>query len=106
MLSACWVAELAGGVLPSDRIIDGWSFASQIRGNKGQPREWIYNQFEGNAWIRYHRWKLYTDGRLYDMTSDPLEQVPILPEEDDRDSDAIRQKFEQELETLRSRSDR
>ncbi len=100
------LAELAGGVLPSDRIIDGRSFASQIRGNKGQPREWIYNQFEGNAWIRNHRWKLYTDGRLYDMTSDPLEQAPILPEEDDQNSAAIRQKFEQELETLRSSSDR
>jgi arylsulfatase A-like enzyme len=100
------LAELAGGVLPLDRIIDGHSFASQIRGNKGQSREWIYNQFEGNAWIRNHRWKLYTDGRLYDMTSDPLEQIPILVEEDDQRSSAIRQQFEQNLETLRSRLDR
>ncbi len=98
------LAELAGADLPPDRIIDGKSFASQIQGKKSTGRQWIYNQFEGNAWIRNHRWKLYTDGRLHDMTSDPLEQMPILPEEDDDTSAAIREQLEKALEGLRGHS--
>ncbi len=100
------LAELADALLPSDRIIDGKSFASQIRGKKGPGRQWIYNQFEGNAWIRNHRWKLYTDGRLYDMTSDPLEQMPILPDVDDDTSATIREQLGKVLEGLRGHSQR
>ncbi|MEM9480711.1 MAG: hypothetical protein AAGA58_13740, partial [Verrucomicrobiota bacterium] len=28
-------------------------------------------------WARNQRWKLYYDGRLYDMEADPLEESPI-----------------------------
>jgi arylsulfatase A-like enzyme len=96
------LAELTGGTLPADRKIDGKSFAKQIRGKAGLGRSWIYNQFEGKAWIRNHRWKLYTDDRLYDMSSDPLEQMPILPEADDQSSTTIRKQLKAELEKLRN----
>ena len=96
------LAELAGAKMPADRMIDGRSFAAQIRDIKGNPREWVYNEIEGRAWIRNHRWKLYEDGRLYDMTSDPLEQSPILPTNDDMKSSAMRRLFKSELQNLKN----
>jgi len=85
--------------------IVGKSFARQILGYEAAGRQWIYNQFEGNAWIRNHRWKLYIDGKLFDMTSDPLEQAPIRVDADDKSSTLVRKQLEQELETLWSSSE-
>ena len=95
------LAELAGAELPDDRPIDGHSFVAQIRGHRGQPRDWIYNQFEGQAWIRNHRWKFYSDDRLFDMTSDPFEKRPLFPEMDDRESKMARRELRQYLEDLK-----
>jgi len=35
-------AELAGAKLPEGVKFDGRSFALQLRGEKGKPREWIF----------------------------------------------------------------
>ena len=70
------LAELAGADLPSVKI-DGTSFAAQLHGEKGTPREWIYTEWAGKAWARTKQWKLYRDGRLYDMTNDPQEKTPV-----------------------------
>ncbi len=96
------LVELTGASLPQDRIIDGQSFVPQVLGQDGTPRKWSYNQFEGSAWIRTHRWKLYDDGKLYDMTSDPLEQNPILAENDGKESFEIRAYLTKELKKLRA----
>jgi arylsulfatase A-like enzyme len=74
------LAELAQAKRPGGVIIDGKSFAPQILGQSGEPRDWIFNQYEGDAWLRTKKWKLYRSGHLFDMYSDPLEQNP-LPQE-------------------------
>ncbi len=79
------MAAMTGAPLPSDDVIDGVSFAPQLQGRRGNPREWIYMYNEPtpgpvpNATIfaRDHRWKLYNDGRLYDISKDVLEQNPV-----------------------------
>ncbi len=71
--------ELAGGVLPEDRAIDGHSFVQQIRGEKGDPRKWVYQEWRGKVWIRTKEWKLYENGDLFDMVNDPYEKYPIDP---------------------------
>jgi arylsulfatase A len=71
------LAELCCAELPTAVNIDGRSFAPQIRGKKGNPRDWIFNQFEGDAWVRTKQWKLYRSGKLFDMLSDPLEKNPL-----------------------------
>ncbi len=71
------LAELCGAEIPSDRVSDGRSFAPQLQGQVGTPRDWIYTQWSGKAWARTKRWKLYRDGRLYDMENDPEEESPI-----------------------------
>ena len=84
------LAELTGAELPPGVIIDGKSYFPQIKGQPGNPREWAYNQYEGNAWIRTKRWKLYKNGDLFDMENDPLEKAPIKPGSDTEVSAAAR----------------
>ena len=89
----------ATGVSPKPMgVMDGRSFLPQLRGRKGQPREWIYSWYDPRPghdkerWTktdRYvfdHRWKLYEDGRLYDWAVDPREGRPVQNE-------AVRQRF-------------
>ena len=77
-------AELAGAKLPTDRPIDGRAFAPQLRGEKGRPREWCYNDWRGKAWARTHCFKLCRDGRLFDVEADPAEKHPSSRERVDR----------------------
>ena len=80
------IAELTGASLPEGEVLDGVSFAPQLLGEKGTPREWIYcynepipsQESEPAIFVRDQRWKLYNDGRLFDISNDVLEQNPIL----------------------------
>jgi len=94
-------AELAGANLPKGITIDGRSFAPQLHGKKGNPRKWAYCQWQGKAWVRTKRWKLYRDGRLYDIQNDPLEKSPVLPDRDTEKTSAIRNQLQSVLESLK-----
>ena len=69
--------------IPATLKIDGVSFLPQLLGETGVPRQWVYCWFsrngegKGQQWARNQQWKLYGDGRLYDISTDPLEQSPI-----------------------------
>ena len=79
------MAAMTGAALPKGDILDGVSFAPQLCGKQGTPRDWIYSYndavpgLEPDAVIfaRDQRWKLYNDGRLYDIPNDTLEENPI-----------------------------
>jgi arylsulfatase A len=94
------LVELAGASLPAEVVIDGKSFAPQIRGEKGQPREWIYQQSEGKAWVRTKTWKLYRDGQLFDMVNDPEEKAALLETSDNSESAQIRNNLEKIFKDL------
>ena len=94
-------AELAGAKLPESVTIDGRSFGPQLRGKKGNPRKWAYCQWQGKAWARTKRWKLYRDGRLYNMQKDPLEKSPILPDNDTAGTSAVRRKLQAAFDNLK-----
>ena len=68
-------AELAGAEVPTDRVIDGRSFAPQLRGKEGNPRQWVYTQNDDSKLVRGKKWSLDESGKLYDMTDryDPKE---------------------------------
>ena len=68
--------ELAGAGLPKDRVLDGRSFAPQLRGEQGAPREWIYSQLGEKCFIADRRYKLYDDGRLVDVSDSPFSEPP------------------------------
>jgi arylsulfatase A len=88
------LAEAAGSKLPAGVMLDGRSFLPQVRGETGSPRETIFCHYEprhgkNTVKTRYaqdKRWKLYQDGRLYDLAADELEKMPVTarsPESDD-----------------------
>lgn len=94
-------AELSDASLPAGRIIDGRSFAAQLRGEPGNPREvlTIYSNprppgSERNPRVRFardKRFKLYDDGRFYDCLADPEELNPFdLAELDPARSEILR----------------
>lgn len=81
------IMEATGAKWFDGRPLDGRSFLPQVRGAKGNPREWAFAHFDPHpgckvnfpptrlAWD--HRWKLYLDGKLYDTQADPLEKAPV-----------------------------
>ena len=81
-------AELSGGTPPATRL-DGRSFAGLMTGGKYRPRSWVYAEQKGSHWIRTRDWKLYDDGRLFDMRNALSEEKkPVIqtshPEQRDR----------------------
>ena len=60
------LAEMAGADLPQDRPIDGRSFAPLLRGEKGDPRPWLFSYISDRRLLRDKRWLLEEDGKFYD----------------------------------------
>ena len=81
------LVEAAGAVLPSDRVIDGRSFLPLLRGEAESIRDWIFCAYTPR-WVelpdarfaRDQRYKLYDDGRFYDLADDILEERALAPD--------------------------
>ncbi|MDA0589714.1 MAG: sulfatase-like hydrolase/transferase [Planctomycetota bacterium] len=82
------ILEAAGRPISKDVRIDGRSFFPQLLGKKGTPREWTFchfdprpgwdkDRFQLNRYARDKRYKLYDDGRLFDVPKDQFEKHPI-----------------------------
>jgi arylsulfatase A-like enzyme len=78
------LAEAAQIPVPEDHILDGQSFLGQILGKAAKPKEYIYMYYEpkwGNfgkgIFVRNQKYKLYSDGRFYNIEKDVLEENPI-----------------------------
>jgi arylsulfatase A-like enzyme len=97
------LAELAGADLPGGVVIDGQSIVPQLKGKPGHLRDWVYNQFEGEAWIRSKEWKLYKDGRLFDMVNDTDENNPIFAGADTESSALMRRRLKGYFQDVYSR---
>ena len=76
------ICEAAAVNVPSELKIDGRSFLPQLRGEKGNPREWIYSWYcprrENLREFAFNKqYKLYRTGQFYDLKSDPAEVRPV-----------------------------
>lgn len=91
------LASLTGADLPQDVTIDGQSFTPQLRGQAGDPREWVFTEWSGKAWVRDKRWKLYHRGMLHDLRHDPEERHP-LPRDEAQD---VRQRLGKVMNRLK-----
>jgi arylsulfatase A len=77
------ICEAAG--VPVPRSVDGVSFLSQLRGERGAPREWLYCWYSprqrADLTVREfafdHNYKLYRTGEFFDLAADPFEQNPL-----------------------------
>jgi arylsulfatase A len=101
-------AEVAGARLPDGVTVDGRSFAPQLRGQKGQPREWIFchydprwANFQFTRYAQDKQYKLYHDGAFYDYRGDPLETRPLAQTSLTPAQQARRQKLQKALDTLK-----
>jgi arylsulfatase A len=79
------ICEAAGAKIPDSLTVDGRSFWPQLRGEPGQPREWIYTWYAKNGgpkaefeFVANKELKVYRNGRVFDLTSDPYEENPRL----------------------------
>ncbi len=77
------LCEAGGAAVPASLKIDGQSFLPQLLGRKGVPREWLYTWYarDGGPTATHEfalstRYKLYRDGRFFDLTIDPYEEKP------------------------------
>ena len=78
------ICEAAGVSIPDSMKPDGRSFLPQIRGEKGNPREWIYCWYARNGGAKAQhefamtkQYKLYRDGEFYDLSKDIEEKNPL-----------------------------
>ncbi|MHC4636504.1 MAG: sulfatase-like hydrolase/transferase [Planctomycetota bacterium] len=101
------LAEAAGAPLPENVIIDGRSFLPQIRGQKGNPREWIFCHYTRDGgtetpkrFVRDKRWKLYHTGELFDVQADPLEKSPIKPGVGGKKAATARKRLQTALDSI------
>ena len=102
------LVEAADAKLPEDVVLDGRSFLRQIRGEEGDPRSFILMDYDRDAdrpkgrfpsvrFARTKRYKLYSDGRFYDVPHDWEEERPIPEGEAGELGEAIRKKLTAEL---------
>ena len=71
---------------PQPKRVEGRSFLPQLKGEKGSPRSWTYCWYDPlwgnlgqykNQFVRNQRFKLYQDGRFFDIMNDALEQSAL-----------------------------
>jgi len=96
------VADAVGEPIPASWQTEGSSFIPVLRAKTDSAREWVFAQGrtfnadakkKNTAWVRTARWKLYYDGRLFDMQNDVREKQPIKPGEGGEEAVAARKKL-------------
>ena len=93
-------AALTGAKLPENVILDGKSFAPQLKGEKGTPREWIFMEL-GNQWyVREEKWKLNRANELFDMRNAPFEEILIPADSKDEIAMSARQRLSAVLKSI------
>jgi len=75
-------AELGGAKLSEGFKYDGRTFAPQLRGEKGTPREWAYVQLGGKWFVREQGWKMNESRELFDMSDAPFTEKPVAVDTD------------------------
>ena len=101
------LAELAGARLPGDRVIDGRSFVPVLRGEQASARDWVFTDFRPRfprfseaAFVQDRRFKLYEDGRFFDVAADVQERQPLPVESLAGDAAAARAALQAVLDRL------
>ena len=91
-------AELGGAALPEGVTLDSRSFAAQIKGAKGTPREWIYVELNGKSYVRNARYKLTNSGEFFDLKEAPFIEAPVPADTTDADALAARKRLKEILD--------
>ena len=93
-------AELAGAPLPAGRVIDGRSFASQLRGRNEPGRDWIFIQLARMWYVADRQWKLNQAGELFDLSDAPFTEKLVAPSEPSTAARVARARLQSALDRL------
>jgi len=93
-------AELAGAKLPEGIKFDGTSFAPQLRGEPGQPRDWIFVQLGTGHYARNDGWKLNQNGELFSMKDAPFVEALVPADTTDAAALAAKKQLQAALDDL------
>jgi len=104
------LAEVAGAEMPEGLNVDGRSFAGELRGRETNRREWIYcwyfrdgkvnpdSKWDNGEFARTRRYKLYKDGRFYNISEDVQEQDPLKDDELTPEARRVRRELRRVIE--------
>jgi len=93
-------AAIGGAALPAGVTIDGRSFAPQVHGEKGTPRDWVFVQLGSGWYAREQGYKLTESGALFDMSDAPFVEKPVPIEGQTDAAIAARQRLQAVLTKL------
>ena len=93
-------AELAGAQLPTSTVVDGRSFAPQLRGEKGQSRNSIFIELARMWYVRERGWKLNQAGELFDMSDAPFQEKLVSTDANNSAAMAARMRLQDALDRL------
>jgi arylsulfatase A len=72
------IAEIGRAKLSKEVKFDGQSFASSFLGKNESARDFAFAESKGGrAFVRDQRYKLYANGKFYDISIDPEERKPL-----------------------------
>lgn len=100
--------QITGAEPPIDTVLDGRSFVPQLLGKKGNPRDWIFCHYDPKwgewklkRYAHTKKWKLYDDGQIFNIQSDPDELHPVsLDRLSEKDAREI-QRLQKVLDSMR-----
>ena len=93
-------AELASAKMPEGVTFDSHSFAPQLRGERGTPREWVFVQLGAEWYAREPGFKLMNNGELFDMSDAPFAQKAVPVESASDEAKAARVRLQAVLDKL------
>ena len=70
------ILDATGVKISPDYPIDGRSFLPQVRGQQGQPRDWVYRHLADHWVVRGDRYRLDDSGTLWDLGEDAYHATP------------------------------
>jgi arylsulfatase A len=75
---------------------DGRSFLPQVKGEAGNPRDWVYCYYDSgkSEFAMTKRYKLYGNEKLFDLENDFYEKSPIKPADRSDEQQAVAQKLQ------------
>ena len=105
------LADLTDQPASAGETLDGRSFLPQLLGGNGDPRKWIFVHYDRDPslaevpfprvrFARTKRYKLYSDGRFYDVPHDWEEETPLDAEDPQADALAVRRELRQVLQSM------
>lgn len=106
------ILNVAGKEVPDDFLTDGESFLPVLKGESAKRRDWVYmsynpkpgvgkDHFHPAEFVLNKEYKLYGDGRFYNIERDKLEQKRITDSDISPKTSKIKERFKGVIDSLK-----